>query len=138
MRTSILLILLLFIAFGGFAQQDSVQTIVISKVKAKLFRGTDSETLNWYFYIDEAGYSYLANLEIPEEEVAKWFETRKNSDNIFKSNNFTENGIPVFLRKTNEPDVVLSFQVFIEQNKLLIVNLEDHANYNFAKINIHE
>jgi Ni,Fe-hydrogenase I cytochrome b subunit len=62
MRTSILLILLLFIAFGGFAQQDSVQTIVISKVKAKLFRGTDSETLNWYFYIDEAGYSYLANL----------------------------------------------------------------------------
>jgi hypothetical protein len=138
MRTKILLFFLLLIAFGGFAQQDSVQTIVISKVKAKLFRGTDTETLNWYFYIDEAGYAYLANLEIPEEEVADWFNMRKNSDNIFKSNNLIEQGIPVFLKKTNEPDVILNFQVFIEENKLLIVNMEDQSDYNFIKINIHE
>ncbi|MGV3630990.1 MAG: hypothetical protein ACO1O6_07280 [Bacteroidota bacterium] len=136
MKSKLLLFFLLALSLGGFAQDDSVQTIVISKTGAKLYRGTDSEVQNWYFYIDEAGYSYLANLDIPEEEISNWFENRKNSDNIFKSDRYTEDGMPIFLKKTNEPDVVLSFQVFIEENSLLILNQEDQMQYNFVKINI--
>ncbi|MCE3295736.1 MAG: hypothetical protein K0R65_1450 [Crocinitomicaceae bacterium] len=136
MKNKLLLLFLLAFSFSGMTQQDSVQTIVISKAGTKLYRGTDDEILNWYFYIDETGYSYLANLEIAEEELEKWFETRKNSDNIFKSNTLTEDGALIFLSKVNEPDVVLTFRVLVEQNKLLIFNMDDEKYYHFEKINI--
>ncbi len=138
MRIKLLFLFLLVLGFNASAQRDSVQTIVISKGGAKLFRGTEAKTESWYFYIDEEGYSYMANLELPEEEIAEWFEKRKNSDNIFRSDRQTVDELDIVLRKNNEPDVILHFQVFIEQNKLLIVNLEDQDKYNFAKINIQE
>ena len=131
-----LILFFLVLAFQGRAQQDSVHTIVISKVTTKVYRGTDPDIMSWYFFIDETGYSYLANLEIPEEEVENWFESRKNSENIFKSNTLTEDKALIFLSKRNEPDVVLTFKVFVEGNKLLIFNMDDEKYYNFEKINI--
>lgn len=138
MKIKALVLFVLFFAFGSQAQEDSVRTIRIVKSSAALYRGTDSEIRNWYFYIDEWGYAYLANLEIPEEETGAWFERRKNSDNIFKSNAYAENKALIFLVKKNEPDVVLSFRMLLENNALKIINPEDQSEYNFIKLNIQE
>lgn len=138
MKNSILVLLFMFLSGSFLAQQDTIPTIKISKSKTKLFKGESTETLNWYFYIDEENYCYLANLDIPLTQINAWFEQRKNSENLFKSTQQIENNSSIFLVKKNEPDVVLEFNLTFEVNNVKLKSTIDQTIYIFSKINIQE
>lgn len=138
MKNSILVLFFLFFVGSFNAQQDTIQTIKITKSKTKLYKGEATEISNWYFYIDEENYCYLANLDIPVSKINAWFAQRKNSENLFKSTQQIENNNSIFLVKKNEPDVVLEFNLTFENENVKLKSTIDQTIYIFSKINIQE
>lgn len=138
MKNSILVLFFLFFTGSFNAQQDTIQTIKVSKSKTKLYKGETTEISNWYFFIDEENYCYLANLDIPITQINAWFLQRKNSENLFKSMQQIENNSSVFLVKKNESDVVLEFNLTFENENVKLKSTIDQTIYIFSKLNIQE
>lgn len=133
--------LLLFSLFSVliFGQIDpKVESIHLAKSKVELFQGKDSATVSWFLFIDENKTCYLANLTLPQEEIYPWFLKRKDSDNIFKSEQIIENGTVIYMSKKNEPESVLEFEVVREKDKIYLISTLQNLNYEFIKINIQE
>lgn len=133
-------LLVFFICFANFlfTQKDSVTTFKISKTNSFLYRGETEDIQSWYFFIDEEGYAYLANIELLEDEIYQWFLKRKNSDNIFKSHQIFERNNSIFLSKKNEPDVVLEFKIEQSETSIKLHSSMDETIYIFYQINIQE
>lgn len=138
MKNNILLLFFLIFIGSLQAQKDTIQTIKISKSTTKLYKGEGTEISNWYFYMDEENYAYLANLDIPVTQISNWFQQRKNSDNLFKSNQSVKDKTSIFLIKKNEPDVILEFNLTFEGNNVKLISTIDQTIYVFSKLNIQE
>lgn len=132
--------IIIFLCFSSYflAQKDSLTTFKISKAKSFLYRGETEDIQSWYFFIDEEGYAYLANVELLEDEIYPWFLKRKNSDNIFKSHHIFDKNINIFLSKKNEPDVVLEFNIEQTETSIKLTSTLDETKYIFYKLNIQE
>ncbi|MFN5417354.1 MAG: hypothetical protein ACK5B9_09880 [Flavobacteriia bacterium] len=132
--------IIIFLCFSSYflAQKDSLTTFKISKAKSFLYRGETEDIHSWYFFIDEEGFAYLANVELLEEEIYAWFLKRKNSDNIFKSHQFFDKNFNLFMSKKNEPDVVLEFNIEQTETSIKLRSTVDETIYIFYKINIQE
>ena len=115
-----------------FSQE--VKTIKISKENTQLYQGLSEELSSWYFFLDSDSICYLAELKIPEEEIKNWFETRKNSNNIFKGKIEFGQYPTLMLTKDNDAETRMNFYVVFEgKNRLNLNSAEDGLVYEFIK-----
>jgi hypothetical protein len=130
MKISILLLGLIF----GFQAISQIETIKLNRKNPSLYIGQGQEIENWYFFIDTSSICYLANLEIPQEEVEEWFNKRKNSNNIFKG--AIEHGQFKTLSLTKDNDVEISMNFYLyfdEKQNLILTAIDDNRQYVFYR-----
>ncbi len=131
--------LLLSIFFGLSAfnlfSQEKIETVKISKNESFLFRGLGQEISNGYLYIDGEGYFYFVILTINQSEVLKWFEQRKDSQNVYKG--MLQNGQykTLALSRENEPGEPLVFYFEKKEKEMIqLISLDDGKIYDFTLI----
>lgn len=123
-----------FLSINGFSQ-EKIETVKIAKNESFLFRGQGQEIQNGYLYVDEEGYFYFVVLTISQSEVLKWFEQRKDSQNVYKG--ILQNGQykTLTLSRENEPGEQMVFYFEKKENDLIeLISLDDGKIYDFKQI----
>jgi hypothetical protein len=123
-----------FLSINGFSQ-EKIETVKIAKNESFLFRGQGQEIQNGYLYVDEEGYFYFVVLTISQSEVLKWFEQRKDSQNVYKG--ILQNGQykTLTLVRENEPGEQMVFYFEKKENDLIeLISLDDGKIYDFKQI----
>lgn len=121
-------------AFNLFSQ-EKIETVKIAKSESFLFRGLGQEISNGYLYVDEEGYFYFVVLTINQTEVLKWFEQRKDSQNVYKG--MLQNGQykTLTLTRENEPGEPLVFYFEKKEKEMIqLISLDDGKIYDFTLI----
>lgn len=128
------LFLITVISINGFSQ-EKIETVKIAKNESFLFRGQGQEINNGYLYVDEEGYFYFVVLTISQSDVLKWFEQRKDSQNVYKG--ILQNGQykTLTLSRENEPSEQLVFYFERKEKDLIeLISLDDGKIYDFKQI----
>jgi hypothetical protein len=134
MKKIFLFIFFGFSAFNLFAQ-EKIETVKIAKNQSFLFRGIGQEISNGYLYVDEEGYFYFVMLTISQSEVLKWFEQRKDSQNVYKG--MLQNGQykTLSLTRENEPGESIVFYFEKKEKEMIqLISLDDGKIYDFTLI----
>lgn len=134
MKKFFLFILMGFSAFNLFSQ-EKIETVKIAKSESFLFRGLGQEISNGYLYVDEEGYFYFVVLTINQTEVLKWFEQRKDSQNVYKG--MLQNGQykTLTLTRENEPGEPLVFYFEKKEKEMIqLISLDDGKIFDFTLI----
>lgn len=129
----------LFILMGlstyNLFSQEKIETVKIAKNESFLFRGLGQEISNGYLYVDEEGYYYFVVLTITQSEVLKWFEQRKDSQNVYKG--MLQNGQykTLTLTRENEPGEPLVFYFEKKEKEMIqLISSDDGKIYEFTLI----
>ncbi len=134
MKSLQLIFIIGFLSINGFSQ-EKIETVKIAKNESFLFRGQGQEIQNGYLYVDEEGYFYFVVLTISQSEVLKWFEQRKDSQNVYKG--ILQNGQykTLTLVRENEPGEQMVFYFEKKENDLIeLISLDDGKIYDFKQI----
>lgn len=134
MRNSLIFFIIGISSFNLFSQEN-IETVKIAKNESFLFRGQGQEIKDGYLYVDQEGYFYFVVLIISQTDVLKWFEQRKDSQNVYKG--MLQNGQykTLTLVRENEPGEPIAFY-FEKKDKELIqlISLDDGKIYDFKLI----
>jgi len=140
MKSSFLLFLLMVLNFNLRAQE--VETIKLVKNNYVVYKGVLKETESWYFF-DNEGVFYLANIDASVLDIYGWFEKFKDSQNIYKANQslgssgmIGGNDLNVLeFVKDNDPENRLSFYFDkTQKNVIVLTYLIDQQFYTFQKL----
>ncbi len=123
-----------FLSINGFSQ-EKIETVKIAKNESFLFRGQGQEINNGYLYVDQQGYFYFVVLTISQSDVFKWFEQRKDSQNVYKG--ILQNGQykTLTLVRENEPGEQMVFYFEKKEKDIIeLISLDDGKIYDFKQI----
>lgn len=131
------LFLFIFLGLSAFNlfSQEKIETVKIAKSESLLFRGIGQEISNGYLYVDEEGYFYFVMLTINQSEVLKWFEQRKDSQNVYRG--MLQNGQykTLALTRENEPSEPIVFYFEKREKEIIqLISLDDGKIYDFTLI----
>lgn len=129
-----IVILGMFVSTVMFAQ-DEVETVRLVKQQEVVYRGVEQEIRDWYVYMDAGGVVLLANLSIPAQEVAAWFEKRKDSQSLYRGR-ITGLGIQTLVLRRNESvEDQLTFYVREKGGQQVVFqSMEDGIVYTFNRV----
>jgi hypothetical protein len=134
MKLILTFVLVVFYALNSISQ-EKVETVKIAKNESYLYRGQGQEISNGYLYVDEEGYFYFVILTISQSEVLKWFEQRKDSQNVYRG--ILQNGQykTLTLARENEPGESMMFYFEKKQKDWIeLISMEDGKIYDFKQV----
>lgn len=134
MRNILTCFIIVFSSLNSFSQ-EKIETVKIAKNQSFLYRGQGQEINNGYLYIDEEGYFYFVVLTISQTEVLKWFEQRRDSQNVYKGMLQNAQYKTLSLSRENEPGEPIVFY-FEKKDKewIQLISLDDGEIYDFKLI----